>query len=138
MPLSKMALKWGFDSAGLGDIPGLDYDKMVHAVVLKLAENDITQFMGKITDVLSKWEAQQMRRFPAEYAVVRINPYALDCYSKNWPLNQLRLYTDNIGGRPNKVFGIPIEPDPRMFRTSWELQLGGKLLESGEVLEVVE
>lgn len=138
MPLSKMALKWGFDDAGLGDIPGLDYDAMVNAIVIKLAENDITQFMGKLQTVLLAWERQQARAFPAEYAVIRIHPYAMDCYTKSWPLNQLRSYTDNIGGRPNKVYGIPIEQDPRMFRTSWELQLGGKLLESGEVLEVVE
>jgi hypothetical protein len=131
-----MALKWGFNDAGLGDIPGLDYDKMVHAIVIKLAENDITQFFGKIQNAIDKWQRENARIFPSEYAVIRIHPYAYRGYLKMWP--QTMVSPLPFGSKPNSVFGVPIDEDQRMFRTSWELQLGGKLLESGEVLEIVE
>lgn len=148
MPLSKMALKWGFDDAGLGDVPGLDYDKMVNAIITKLAANDITQFFGKIQEAMYGWErVNGPQRFPVDYAVIRIHPYALNAYARNWPAEYLSPYAmarpATFGAKPDSVYGIPIIPDQRMFRTSWELQLGANggrrsLLESGEVLEIVE
>jgi hypothetical protein len=136
MPLSRMALKWGFDRAGLGDVPGLDYEKMVAAIEQTLAENDVTQFFGKIHEATANWEREHAKRFPSDYAVIRIHPYAFNCYLRNWPPEHIRFLAGI--GRPTDVLGVPIQEDTGMFRTSWELQLGGKLLEHGEVLEIVQ
>jgi hypothetical protein len=136
MPLSETAFKWACDRAGLGSVPGLNYEKIISAFREVLGENDITQFFGKISEAIRKWERENGpgRKFPAEYAVIRIHPYAARCLYQYWPAQYISFHP-GAPGHPTDVFGAPILEDARMFRTSWELQLGGKLLESGEVLE---
>jgi hypothetical protein len=138
MPLSKEALERALfnNGTGLESIPGLRPPALINQVVEYLAGWDMTQFFGRLHDAISKWEMENARGFPSEYAFIAIHPYALNIYAVNWPHDQIRV-DFGMSKRPRRVLGIEIREDMHLYRTFWKLELAGKMLTNGEVLEIV-
>ena len=143
MSLSRQALERALfqNGTGLENVPGLRSEVVVGQVITYLTEWDMTQFFGRLHEAIGKWEKENGRGFPIDFAFLDIHPNALRTYAKVWPPDQI-IYdfgptTSVIGSVPRRVYGIEIRENNRLHRTSWSLELAGRSLINGECLEVV-
>lgn len=138
MSLSREALERALfqNGTGLESVPGLRPEQLIPAVIAYLKKWDMTQFFGRIQEAISNWERENGKRFPEDYAVVEIHPYALREYWKEWPPEQLFIHKTAALAGPHRVFGIEIIENQQLHRTFWKLVLGSRMLTNGEVLEV--